>query len=1571
MATWPNFSNFPSLTRTKTTAPSRFADLARQQRILDLQAHIGATNSPSPGATTSAPPKLVLNNELQNHSLPPAVYQTRRVGGPDHAPIFVCGLLVCGHFECGTGSSVLAAEHAAAAAMLSWASSGHEVAPQLNGAHGEYTGTDDTAWNMTEKSFTFTLIKTVTDDNSATASGLLESADGKVPANWASSNLNSGIAVSLSVQALGGVYPPSVAVDGSVEVQLSPDAGVNWYIIATLPSGGILKDDFASFLCPADGANWSFVAGADLPLVRCFYTGVDAFAAYDLILTMLVERRSVLTTYPVHSVTDVNVVGFSAQDAAVWVTDSRPNVPVVVPPPARADRADAPGSRLAATNGGASLAAQTQRNRRMHSANGNTAICYDGVLSEMLDDMEAPVPTHLHPQRVVECDASSDRKLAELLGPLPDWYRATTSVSEVAPVLFEMPKPPQRVGKNVHKNTFAGLKAEQVPEAIQTLLPQPSNAGAAVRYVLSDTPLDPLNYFGVLAFDGFLDVDDCDVVVPPAGDMKKTSVVGQKRLTTSDPAGKSPPAKTGVPREKSETPRDRRNQNARLDPNERRLRREAGVTRVCRKILTQGEDSVVRWFLECTPSTSFAYDVCTQLWGKAWLATDSWPKWFMSWRLCSSATSQTPGSAPRALEMMGHFRLQAPLKQLSGVPAVQEWFDSVFIDTWVSTEAVFGAEADAHNAAMHSLNGNGIFAGDMDEVRAAPAGSTLYSTPVSSETPKPWVTATEVSTVMSSVNPVDTDVPTAMPLRGDVVTAANAVVDNRQLPGNESFGAPRRVRDGAAAGLINSTNRVALAVFGPMSYSASKLEDSDLMKSIIEAAIRANQNLGRADNVTLGGFQAFDVAFIGRIKSYFGLSMQTALMKLTALSLILNMSQNRRNLPLSMEAGLYDPYTQLDPVGPVVTGYNGSTIFGEGCGGATAVLPFRGGDAGEVFFHQTLETVPEPERATALFLPANLLLADYTPGQAIFLFVSMWADWPTLMWEYILPTLDTAAGNGADQRFIPHLATTFIPGLTRMHIILPRRTTVRNPTTQGEANTNALVQPVTGPVASNGLAADTPLDVNYVGGGLNGYNMAEFCYTWGQGCDATDIAQFIQRLNDLVDIRDELAHCFEKLAPAGVRYPPLVCQALDGVDKLAVNSAAGFQQISSLGVTLAPSTQNFPLASIPRPDFLCFETDIIAWNKAVLTVAVVSGRPPSGEPVTALMANPQSAYWFKLLARHQATTTTVHVAQLGWPAATWDAAYANADMRSFRLLARAHYAGAASGSLSPQPAQLGPSLARLFTALLGFSPSRDLVGNTVFDYMAAPRTTRCTVISTAGVALTNCCPVILPDVWVYQTAKCVPRGLMSYPPQNNEKSTTGLVAADYAAIIAAGAAYYGPMLRTSSWRNALKQTDTRDDTDEEIWNARLVVVLAAGAIMRDAASGVVANSPAAGQAPKAAILTADYTVPNLTTGLRSASTFWIPRVLPDGRLQYPMADRASMISLGRIQVGIQRAAIEIWAINGLLPSGDLKLGLDAPGSSMWLDMLRAAPVDLSQGGAQPEPQTPAAGSGGAPPSTST
>lgn len=1250
-------------------------------------------------------------------------------------------------------------------------------------------------------------------------------------------------------------------------------------------------------------------------------------ASQNVVVTSLPEPVEV----EISDSLNVSVVSFDL-DYPVWVTDQRTTevgLPGVVEAEAR------------------------ERNRKMHALNGNTS-SFD-VIMRRQSYIESD---SLCGAEEDDYDAWMDAQLAARFGVMP------TDAAAPGP---RPSTPPLRV----HHKPGIVVKRGAEREALIAACGDHTALQFAVRRALGD----------LLEFDGLftnfyapLSLDDADEPVDPdpreladavtraASTAKPKSQASGKRVERPSPDTKRPTVQEPDPKAKV-------SKKQLLDPQQRMIQRQAVTDRVVAKLKSGPAGTVIAWLERSKPSRSWAYTVLTSLWGQNWQATQSVDAWYASWRLSAHDGASPPGSAPALLELMGYCQLHKALSSLGENATFQAWFEAEFAVSWADSTKVFSAEADAHNREMHSLNGNPDFSGDMKEVREAPSVQALYNVPLSDTTPKPWVTALEVSTVPSSINPVDMDVPTSMPLRGDVVTAANAVVNNQQLQPLESVLAPREVRNGVAAALIASTNRLAVFTHGPMSYQSSKLADSDLIKSIVEAAIKANQNLGRADNTTLGGFQAFDVAFVGRIKSYYGLSMQSALMKLVSLMLIKNLAQSRSQLPLSCEPGLFDPYTQLNPANALALSYNDSAVFGEDCGGATAELPFRGGATGTVYFHQTLQTVPENQRALAIFLPANLLLADQTAGMAIALFVMMWADFPTVMWTVTVPTLDTAGGNADDQTFVPHLSTSFIPGLTEIHVILPRRTTVANPTTQGQANTNVIVRPVTGSTASTGLAANTPLDVNFVGGALQGYNLAEFCYTWSDDFDSTDVAQFLQRMNDLVDIQNELKHAFEKVATAGVRYPPLVSQALAATAKLAVNSAAGWAQISPLGIRASNTVADFPQATINRPDLLCFDTDIVAWNKTVLTVATVDGRPPNGEPLTPMMASPQALYWEKLLARMLAVTTNVHVANLGWSAETWDTAYANTDMRSFRMLARAHYAGAAAGSLRPQPAQLGPSLARLFTALLGFSPSRDLDGNTVFDYMAAPLVTRNTVFSTAGAALGNCVPVFLPDVWIHQTARTVPRALKSYPPQNNQDSTTGLITDDYRTVISGGGTAYGPMLRGSTPKNALRQVDTRDDTDEEIWNARLVVVLGVAVTMRDMANNVIANSPAAANFPKAQFVTADYTVPGLSTGLRAASTFWLPRTLSDGRLQFPMDSRANMIATSRVETGIQRAAIEIWAINGLLPSGDYKLGGDGPGQSFYLDLLRKEPVDLSQGGAQPEAD-PATTSGGSPPSTS-
>jgi hypothetical protein len=1007
------------------------------------------------------------------------------------------------------------------------------------------------------------------------------------------------------------------------------------------------------------------------------------------------------------------------------------------------------------------------------------------------------------------------------------------------------------------------------------------------------------------------------------------------------------------------------------------------------------DDNFVRWILAREPERRFAYDVSRALWGDNWSA-DSWHR---AWAQCtlapidlSAVTSDGLAGKTRTSEamklaaiVMGRKTTATAMNTVSG----EVWFEKMTNINWKLISACYRQEADAHNKRMHAangnrssylemlarmwnqimhaLNGNMSFNGDMKEVRERPAVIDLYKAARVENRLKPEYLAMVVSTVPSSINPVDQDITTQAPLRGDIVDATNTTVLGSSSYTPESLGFPRQVRNGLASGLIDSVQRLSTIVVGLMSYQARPLVDTELLRDVVIAAMKANANLGRADNVTLGGFLAIDVAYIGRLKAFYGFTSQSFLVKLLMLMHLNTFATSRGSLPLSNEAGHFDAFTQLDPAPTSVTlAYNDSTVFGEGLGGATSVLPFRGGQTGTVYFHVTLETVPEDQRNLAVFLPANMLLSDPNSGLAIALFVHGWADYPSVMWTVAVPTVDTGGGNAAQQTFVPHLSTVLIPGLTTLHVILPRRTTSRNPTDYPTANLLVLQQPRTGAVATTAFPlGNVLLDVNAVGQPLVGYNMAEYLYSWYTETDTASIAQFIQRYNDLVDISDDVYYLQERIASVCVRTAPLRVNTLAGLDRVAVNSDTSSIQLTSFGTVCEQTTANWPLNTLTRPDILIAETDIVAWNKIALGMGTVEGKVSSAGPVSTWLANPLGLYWLELLHRAQAVSCNVHYSALGLSGEAWDTAYTNTVMRSVRELARAHYSGGVKQGLQPAPALMAPKMDALYTSLYGASPIADDDGNSVFAYWCPPKTSRVVVMNAAGVTYGAASPQWYPDVWIQLTCRHIPRFAGSFPPQNNDDSTCGMVHDDYTSPLVAGL-YYGPMLRQSTPKFALNQDETRDDTDDEIWNARLAWVMAANIagsamVFRDMSGAATANAVPSTQFPKQAILTFDYSTPNPATGMAATNTMFQARNTSTGVVSIPTDTRVNMVQINKVMTGQLRAAIEIWALNNIVGAADIKLGPDGAGKSIWLDMLRhqSDPSSTeSQGGVQPVPEDP-------------
>lgn len=1065
----------------------------------------------------------------------------------------------------------------------------------------------------------------------------------------------------------------------------------------------------------------------------------------------------------------------------------------------------------------------------------------------------------------------------------------------------------------------------------------PTEIDSAIQDVLS--PKRALDYAILYAMDGLGDLD-----INPFAPLAWDEVDLGHETEAPTPTRSSAPSTSSMPNT-GRKPRARAGfEPVPRDPGHLAKQREAALQRVSARLRADGDDAVVA-FLTQSPERVFAYDVTRRLWGNDWSA-DTWQRWFASNRLCDATQRDA------ATEFNVYARWHPKLKAMSQAVAWDDWFHDRFSASWVDDSEVLSAEADAHNQAMHSYNGNPMFSGGMGMVKEAPTYGSLYATPCVTTGPNPAQVALEVSTVPSSVNPIDQDVPSSMVLRGDIVLANNTVAPNQQLVPLETLTSPRQVRPGAAGALINSTNPLRTFVCGSMGYYGSALTDSDLITSIVASAIKANANLGRADNVALNGFHAFDLAYLGRETAYYGLNTQSAVFKLLLMLETVLWKGNRQTLPLSGEASLYDPVTRLNPAGALAVGYNNSPVFGEDCGGNAAVLPWRGGQTGRISFHLTFETVPEGERELAYVMNASLLLADDSEGLTTFLFAAMWSDYPLVLSTVDIPTLDSAGANGAQQRYVPHSAALYVPGQTNLHIVFPRRTAVRNPTAQAEANGQVLIRPRAGLQASANLVAGQLLDVNWVGnpGGLISYPLSEFAYTWMSSVDSGSLVAFMQRLNDICNITEDIRHGYERLASMAVRYPPMVSQALNLANFPAANSSNGWEQISPLGVCAPAVPGTWPQATIPRPDFLLGETDSLAWNKVACGLANVVGRPALGSATPSLLGNSLTLYWTKILARQQAVTMNVHIGAIGWTTSTWNQAYQNNDLVTIRSLIRGHYTSAVLDGLKPRKTSMGPRLASLFTALHGCSPTTDVNGLTVFDSIVAPRAVRQTIMALGPeVFLFNVCPVWLPDVWIHQTVRTVPRCFASYPPQNNADSTTGLVPRGYSTVILGGNTNYGPMLRPTTARSAARGVDTRDDTDEEIWNARLTCILVQ-ATFRDLSGTPVPLTPVPGEFPKAMTPVPDYTAPTPAVGLRSSSTLWIPRLMDDGRYIYPTNTRGNMMPVDKIQLGLARASIEIWSLNGVISTGDHHLGDESAPSSMWLDLIRGPDVDVTLGG---------------------
>jgi hypothetical protein len=155
-----------------------------------------------------------------------------------------------------------------------------------------------------------------------------------------------------------------------------------------------------------------------------------------------------------------------------------------------------------------------------------------------------------------------------------------------------------------------------------------------------------------------------------------------------------------------------------------------------------------------------------------------------------------------------------------------------------------------------------------------------------------------------------------------------------------------------------------------------------------------------------------------------------------------------------------------------------------------------------------------------------------------------------------------------------------------------------------------------------------------------------------------------------------------------------------------------------------------------------------------------------------------------------------------------------------------------------------------------------------------------------------------------------------------------------------GGTLYGAPIKVSNQRSILNQNETRKDDDMEVWNMRLMMSINYLVVFMSDINGNGGDNPD-GLRVVQRYLDDDVFTPNIWSGFATAASNWMSRTLTDGLQLFAVTAAANWPPISRILFNMSKAAIEIWAVNGLISSTGLLLGASPEIQSEWITMLRS------------------------------
>lgn len=741
--------------------------------------------------------------------------------------------------------------------------------------------------------------------------------------------------------------------------------------------------------------------------------------------------------------------------------------------------------------------------------------------------------------------------------------------------------------------------------------------------------------------------------------------------------------------------------------------------------------------------------------------------------------------------------------------------------------------AKLRNKMMHAANGNTErqdFPNDMKQLLEHQKTKALFTereTLSGKNVANPINEVQQQSGLMQIQGVNLSDVPREMPIRGGIVSNANALQNTNDLNHPEALLYPRTVRNGLAAALINSVQRLKLFGIGQQRrMNKFGMEISPHGAGINEITLKSG-NVRPNQTTAFGFFTSEIVSLLKQQGDDNGDSLASFFTKLHLYSASVAWASPVSSLPISMEVGKFDAFTVVNPAPVVTLGYNDSPVFGEDCGGALApVFPYTNA-VPRISFHASDTTVPDGW--TKYYVRGSILQQNDTGNNAFNLAqIAMGlAPYPCGIHTVTINTQDSAGGNAANQVFVPFSSCVHIPGATDIAFILPVLGSGDPPRNQINANTRVLVPPTAGPTAYGAIAANAALNVNFDvnPAALISYDLASYLGTWlarpASPVDLTSLNRLEKQVAELTARGKDMMFANELAVVNAVRYPPLV-EAVIGVNTIpAVNSAMSVAHQNFFAQLPHSMTVNVPEQQ-SLFDFYIPELNVNFWNK---TMTGCFQGISDGEPMPfknyLMDASPRWLQYAIHIARDYAITAEYIFQYHRQSAFMWNSIFTQNNMVQLMVTLRKYFA--ASDNNRTQNAIIqsaaGKQVAVMHWKVNGEAPACDMWGLSVWSYINAPRVGFSNCWSVAGAEITTPIPSILPDIWSQLFTK--KRTLAFAPFISPLKKMIGIQEPGCQVTALGAGSYTIPASVESQAREVGLNTVPIID-DVEVFNARLV-----------------------------------------------------------------------------------------------------------------------------------------------------